>query len=373
MTTDTTKGLVPFPFDLWPKNIPPSDQLVTLYRTNSAYRASVDRMVQLLKDGKTAKDFRNHPHLGLRKLGNWFKDRRGSFERTANRGSPSPALDMWPGICWHLGPCPLAGQRASVHRINDLKPYVLGNLEWADKTVQAIEKMTGTRLIRWQGKQITDRQLIDELKKLGIHDKTPNAIKQFRKNHKKEYPSLDALHDAMLRKWGVLDASTWKPFKLVPDFLGDADIENGLLPRKDWETIINAHKKTRLSPLEIQSLTAKEMEAELLKALDGPENGFTHRLTQQLHKVRDFRQRVQNRIEDLKTKRSFFLCDLIKLNVQEPDFTAQPAGFQNYPDAVQSIAKPQMQTPLQTPPQKQKEQVAGAAEVEAAMKELGLL
>ena len=370
--TDTTKGLVPFPFDLWPENIPPTIQLVTLYRTNSAYRASVDRMVQLLKDGKTTKDFRNHPHLGLRKLGNWFKDRRDSFERTADRGSPSPALDLWPGICWHLGPCPLAGQRASVHRINDLKPYVLGNLEWADKAVQAIEKMTGTRLIRWQGKQITDRQLIDELKKLGIHDKTPNTIKQFRKNHKKEHPSLDALHDAMLTKWGALDASTWKPFKLVPDFLGDADIEKGLLTRQEWETIINAHKKTRLSPLEIQSLTADEMEAEILKALNSPENGTTHRLNEQLQKVRDFRRRVRNRINDLKSKKSNFLCDLIKLDVQEPDFTAQPAGFHNYPDAVQSIASAPVKSEVENTPAPVKKAIAGKAEVEEAMKLLGL-
>ena len=94
-----------FPFHEWPKDIPPSDQLVTLYESNIAYRTSVQRMIPLLKEGATCTDFRNHSHMGLRKLGNWFKDRKKSFQRKEHYGN-DPMLDVWPNIAWHMGPCP---------------------------------------------------------------------------------------------------------------------------------------------------------------------------------------------------------------------------------------------------------------------------
>ena len=156
-----------FPFHEWPKDIPPSDQLVTLYESNIAYRTSVQRMIPLLKEGATCTDFRNHSHMGLRKLGNWFKDRKKSFQRKEHYGN-DPMLDVWPNIAWHMGPCPLQGKQASVHRVDDLKGYRIGNLEWASKAVQALEKAEGTRKIKWQGKYISDSQLIAKLKAIGI-------------------------------------------------------------------------------------------------------------------------------------------------------------------------------------------------------------
>ena len=82
-------------------------------------------------------------------------------------------------------------------------------MEWADKQVQATEKAAdkpgiGCK-VKWQGRYITDRQLVEKLKELGIKNKSQEAIKQFRKNHREKYPDLDTLHDAMLKKWGAFD------------------------------------------------------------------------------------------------------------------------------------------------------------------------
>lgn len=221
---DTLKAPA-FPYHDWPENVPPSQQLVALYLTLPSHKENVHRMVQLLKAGATAKDFRNHQHLGLKKLGNWHKERGNSFKRAAHRGPHSPELDIWPNVAWHLGPCPLMGRQASVHRIDDLQSYTLGFLEWADKEVQAVEKASdkpesGCK-VKWQGKYISDRQLIDKLKALGIV-KTELSVRKFRQNNRAKYPDLDALHDAMLQKWGALEAAQAKPFKYLPDFLGDA-------------------------------------------------------------------------------------------------------------------------------------------------------
>ena len=99
---DTLKALA-FPYHDWPEKVPPSQQLVALYLTLPSHRENVHRMAQLLKAGATAKAFMNHPHLGLRKLGNWHKDRAKSFARAAHRGPHSPELEEWPAIAWHLG------------------------------------------------------------------------------------------------------------------------------------------------------------------------------------------------------------------------------------------------------------------------------
>lgn len=148
----------PFPSHEWPEGIMPSEQLKVLFESDAVYRVNVLWMVELLKAGATVAAFQRHTHKGLRKLGNWFKDRKKSFQRVEHRGN-SPELDVWPNIAWHMGPCPLQGQQASVHRLDDLKGYRLGNLEWASKRVQALEKASGTRKTYWQGKQVSDREL----------------------------------------------------------------------------------------------------------------------------------------------------------------------------------------------------------------------
>lgn len=316
-----------FPIHDWPEGIPPSAQLVALYETNSASRMNVLRMVQMLRDGATCTDFLNSQHLGLRKLGSWFRERRNSFKRTAHRGN-DPVLDVWPNIAWHMGPCPLQGQRASVHRVDDLKGYRIGNLEWASKSVQALEKAEGTRKIKWQGKYISDLELVKKLTAIGIPCSV-DRIKQFRKNNKAKHPSLDALHKAMLQKWGAYEVSTATPFNLVPDFHGQAPLEKGLLPRSQWESIVKAHGATRMSPLEIQLKVAGELDADLMAAIKKTDGGYTGTHKKQLLEVRDFYRRVRDRLENLNTKKAAFLADLIQIDLKEPEFHLQPAGFNN--------------------------------------------
>lgn len=360
--TKNTIELVPFPHHEWPEGIPPSEQQVTMYRSDATYRENVHRLVQLLKDGATVTKFRKHPHPGLRKLGNWFKERRDSLERVAHRGN-SPELDVWPTIAWHMGPCPLQGHRASVHRVDDLMGYRLGNLEWASKAVQALEKADGTCKILWQGKYISDRQLVYELKAIGIKC-TENRIWQFRKYHQGKYPDLDTLHKAMLQKWGAYEASTATPTALVPDFLGEASIEKGILPRAEWERYIKAHAKVRLPPLKVQLKVVKELETHLLAQLSKKENGYTHRLEQQLQEVRDFYRRVRNRVDDLETKKSAFLADLIKIDLKEEEFHLHPPGFHHQPAPEPVPPAPPAQT---TPPEPPQITFTGQAEIHAAL------
>ena len=325
---NTVSSIIPeansFPIHEWPEGIPPSADQVALYETNHAHRMNVLRMVEMLKNGATCNDFLNSQHLGLRKLGRWFRERRNSFKRTAYRGN-DPVLDVWPNIAWHLGPCPLQGQRASVHRVDDLKGYRIGNLEWASKSVQALEKAEGTCKIKWQGKYISDRELVKKLTAMGILCSV-DRIKQFRKNNKAKFPSLDALHKAMLQKWGGYDISISTPFKLVPDFHGEAPLEKGLFPRSKWESIVKAHGATRLSPLEIQLKVAGELEDALLAAIK-KEGGYTGTHKKQLLDVRDFYRRVRDRLDNLNTKKAAFLADLIQTDLKEPDFHLQPVGF----------------------------------------------
>lgn len=326
---NTVSNIIPeansFPFHEWPEGIPPSADQVAFYETNHAYRMNVLRMVELLKNGATCTDFLNSQHPGLRKLGRWFRERRNSFKRTSHRGN-DPVLDVWPNIAWHMGPCPLQGQRASVHRVDDLKGYRIGNLEWASKAVQALEKAEGTRKVKWQGKYISDRELAKKLTAIGIPCSV-DRIKQFRKNNKAKFPSLDALHKAMLQKWGAYDISISTPFNLVPDFHGEAPLEGGLFPRSQWESIVKAHGATRLSPLEIQLKVAGELDDALMAAIKKMEGGYTGKHKKQLLEVRDFYRRVRDRLDNLNTKKAAFLADLIQIDLKEPDFHLQPSGF----------------------------------------------
>lgn len=153
-----------------------------------------------------------------------------------------------------------------------------------------------------------------------------DRIKQFRKNNKAKHPSPDALHKAMLQKWGAYDTSISTPFKLVPDFHGEAPLEKGLFLRSKWESTIKGYGATRLSPLEIQLKVAGELEDELTAAIK-KEGGYTGTLKKQLLDVRDFYRRVRDRLDNLNTKKAAFLADLIQTDLKEPDFHLQPEGF----------------------------------------------
>lgn len=133
----------------------------------------------------------------------------------------------------------------------------------------------------------------------------------------------------MLQKWGAYGTSISTPFNLVPDFHGEAPLEKGLLARSQWESIVKAHGATRLSPLEIQLKVAGELDDDLMAAIKKMEGGYTGTHKKQLLEVRDFYRRVRDRLDNLNTKKAAFLADLIQIDLKEPDFHLQPAGFNN--------------------------------------------
>jgi hypothetical protein len=326
-------------------------------------------MIELLKEGASVAAFQRHKHSGLHKLGNWFKDRKKSFQRVEHRGN-SPELDVWPNIAWHMGPCPLLGQQASVHRLDDLKGYRLGNLEWASKRIQALEKASGTRKTHWQGKQVSDRELVLKLKAIGISC-TENRIAQFRKNNKAKHPSQEALHKAMLQKWGAYEASRASTTSLIPDFYGEAPLEKGLKTPDEWETLIKTRAYLNKSPLETQLAIACEMEQELKWAVSQPENGYTLSLKKKLDTVQIFIRHVRYRLDDLSTKRLSATEKLVTLGLdKEIQFHLQPVGFK----AIELPPKPKPVLPAPPPeddivkpmPLMTKEQLA------QHMKELGI-
>jgi hypothetical protein len=256
-------------------------------------------------------------------------------------------------------------------------------LEWADKQVQATEKAAdkpgiGCK-VKWQGRYITDRQLVEKLKELGIKNKSQEAIKQFRKNHREKYPDLDTLHDAMLKKWGAFDAGQAKPFKHLPDFLGDAPLMEGIYPRHQWEGILKVHKALRLAPLEVQRKVALELEADYSKTLArmGKEaSGYKDRLETQLQEVQAFIRKVRDRIRDMVTKQAAYLCDLNISANPDKAHHLEPAGFHHHAKAVQSIAgippnKPKFEG-APKPTEIKGKAIATAEDVDKAMTELGL-
>ena len=147
-------------------------------------------------------------------------------------------------------------------------------------------------------------------------------------------PDLDALHDAMLQKWGALEAAQAKPFKCLPDFLGDAPPVSGIHSAHDWERIFKTHKALRLSPLEIQRKVALELEADISKTLArlGSEPGsHKDRLENELQKIQGFIRKVRDQIKDMTYKQADFLCSLNISENPDQQFQMKPVGFHHKP------------------------------------------
>ena len=244
----------------------------------------------------------------------------------------------------------------------------IGFLEWADKGVQAVEKASdkpesGCK-VKWQGKYISDRQLIDKLTSLGIQ-KTELSVRKFRQNNKAKHPNLDALHDAMRQKWGALEAAQAKPFKYLPDFLADAPPVSGIHPAHEWERLFKVHKALRLCPLEIQRKVALELGADISKTLArlGSEaSSYKDSLENELQTTQGFIRKVRDKIKEMTYKQAAFLCSLNISGNPDQQFQMKPMGFHH------------KTAPSEPPPiePKQPISIAGDAEVNAALKELGL-
>lgn len=314
-------GLVPFPED-WPAT--PSDQLVSLYCSDSAYRAVCEAMRALLQAGATAHAFSQDPRFAH--FATWYGNRAKHFKRASPWGEPSPELLTFKGFCLHLGPRP--HPTYSVHRREDDNPYVLGNLAWASKRQQSTEKR-GNRLVLWQGRRIADWQLVDKLRAVGIQ-KTVNTVIQFRKNNRKTHPNMDVLHLAMFKKWNVppsaYDTSAADPIAAEP-------LMEGL--NIDWETL--KKNKPWMSNIGFQL----EWVADNLKALFAAlshhkKDGLTEDLERQVMRLQNFQKGLQTRYSNLRTKAT---CDLLKALKPAPLYTMHVTGFDS-PTAIEEEEEP---------------------------------
>ena len=138
----------------------------------------------------------------------------------------------------------------------------------------------------------------------------------------------------MLQKWGALEAAQAKPFKYLPDFLGDAPPVSGIHSAHEWERIFKTHKALRLSPLEIQRKVALELEAHISKTLArlGSEaSGYKDGLENGLQIIQGFIRKVRDQIRDMTYKQADFIHSLKISENPDQQFQMQPVGFHHKP------------------------------------------
>lgn len=190
-----------FPTD-WP--FPASESFILRYTTDPQYREQTLLMLALFNcDEGTAYKFQTLPALAeWRYMATWFyqaKKEKGSFSRAP--GIPSDEFYTWPNMFLHIGPRP--SPKYSIHRLDDTRNYEVGNVAWATRKVQAIERRD-KRKIKFKGRHLTYEQLESELLLHGVK-KSVNAIKSFLKRNRPQFKTEAALHTYMFAKWGVIN------------------------------------------------------------------------------------------------------------------------------------------------------------------------
>lgn len=213
-----------FPAD-WP--LPASDQFILRYTTDPKYReqSQIMRGLFACADGTKYK-FQTLPELAAWKyMATWFDNRNKSFGRAP--GLPSDAFNVWPNIFLHIGPRP--SPKHSIHRLDDTRNYEWGNVGWATRKVQAIERRD-KRKVKFRGRNLTYEQLESELLLIGV-DKSVNAIKSFVKRNRPKFKTEALLHAHMFASWGVVNAAHIHD----PGILKTADFLPGYKSAVWWE------------------------------------------------------------------------------------------------------------------------------------------
>ena len=147
--------------------------------------------------------------------------------------------------------------------------------------------------------------------------------------------------------------------------MGDALPVSGIHPVYEWERLFKVHKALRLSTLEIQKKVALELEADISKTLArlGSEaSGYKDSLENKLQIVQGFIRKVREKIRDMTYKKADYLNSMNISDDPDQQFQMTPVGFHH---------KPELSAPPSMKP-KQPISIAGDAEVNAALKELGL-
>ena len=352
-----------------------SEQCVLLCRTVPGYFAQYVDMQVKLASGATANSFKTPALPHLKPLAEWFNKRRDRARDTAQWGEPSPEFMVWPGICYHLGPNPDPG-KLSIDRIDPTKPYVAGNLRWADRATQAANQRRN-RKNGWNDIAITDAQLSAELAKRGVlnhqgQPHTPASIKQMRdriktatdENKKPRFPTPEAIHAELLKRLKV-PAITQKS----GDPIKDEPLMEGL--GIDWEKV--QQSKPWLPSITLQRDHTAHLEKELQTELvylrkTNPKygQGQIDQLEARLTAVLDFQRRLNNRLQQLHDKKANKL--IAEISPHATGKPPVPEGFHHKPALLAPVAvsapSPPEPKPVMT--------IAGPADVDAAMKELGL-
>lgn len=346
-----------------------SEQAKMLCRADPGYLAKYLDMQTGLASGATANSFKKHKHLAH--LGTWWHTRKARAEDTAQWGEPSSEFMVWPGLCWYLGPNPDPG-KLSIDRIDPTKPYVYGNLRWADRATQAANQRRNRKNV-WNDIAITDAQLSAELAKRGVlnqHGKphSPASVKQMRyrikndktKDGKAIFLTPEAIHAELLKRLKI-PATTQKS----GDPIQDEPFMEGL--GIDWEQKKQA--KPWLSNIGFQldylATKEKEIQAELTycrKTNPKYGQGQLDQLEARLTAVLDFQRRLKNRLQQLHELRTEKL--IAEINPHATSTPPVPAGFPHQP--APKPVPPAPPAPISAP-EPQKITVAGDAEITALL------
>ena len=351
-----------------------SEQCKLLCRTDPGYLTMYVDMQNELDAGATANSFKAHKHLAH--LGTWWYTRKTRAKDTAQWGEPSPEFMVWGGLALHLGPNPEPG-KLSIDRIDPTKPYAWGNLRWADRATQAANQRRNRKNV-WNDIAITDAQLAAELAKLGVLNHqgkphTPASIKQMRYRIKSKtnddddkavFPTPETIHAELLKRIKI-PATTQKSGDPIQDepFMEGLGIEwEKKKQAKPW--LPNIHfQRDHLATLE------KEFRKELAYLREtNPKygQGQIDQLEACLTAVLDFQRRLNNRLQQLHDKKADKL--IAEINLHATGKPPVPPGFENYKLAAAPVPAP----PLAPPEPQPVITIAGDAEVDSAMKELGL-
>lgn len=335
-----------------------SEQAKTLCRTDPGYLTMYVDMQDELDAGATANSFKAHKHLAL--LGTWWHTRKTRAKDTALWGEPSPEFMVWGGLALHLGPNPEPG-KLSIDRIDPAKPYVWGNLRWADRATQAANQRRNRKNV-WNDIAITDKELASKLAALKINT-NHLAIKAMRYRIKKAMGkdgTPEAIHAELLKRLKVptITQKSGDPIQDEP-FMDDLGI--------DWEKEKQA--KPWLSNIGFQLQHAAHLEKKIRDDLSywakvNPkyEQGRIAELEACLAAVLDFQRRLQNRYQQLRAEGSD--KTIAEINPHATSTPSVPAGFPHQPAPKPVPPAPPAPIPALEP---LKMTVAGEAEITALL------
>lgn len=341
-----------------------SKQAKMLCRTDPGYLAQYLDMQVKLDAGATCNSFKSSALPHLKPLAEWFNKRKDRARDTAQWGQPSPEFMVWPGICWHLGPNPDPGN-LSIDRIDPAKPYVWGNLRWADRATQAANQRRNRKNV-WNDIAITDKELVAKLAALNINT-NPKAVKQMRHRIKKAMGkdgTPEAIHAELLKRLKV-PTITHKS----GDPIQDEPLMEGL--GVDWER--EKQVKPWLPNIVFQLQHTAHLEKEIHESRayclqNNPKygQGTIAELEARLTAVLDFQRTLKNRYQQLRELKINKI--IASINPHATGAPPTPPGFPYKPEPTPVAPAPP--APIPAPEPQPVMTYAGDAEITALLWQL---